>query len=43
MKEWVRMAFNYSNNWTVYAKLAMEYVSEKQNQLPIKFNCLYLS
>jgi hypothetical protein len=29
MKEWVQVPSTYSDNWTAYAKLAMEYVSEK--------------
>lgn len=29
MKEWVQVPFDYSDNWTEYAKSAMEYVSGK--------------
>jgi hypothetical protein len=29
MKEWIQIPFDYSDKWTEYAKLAMEYVSQK--------------
>ena len=29
MKEWVQVPFDYSDNWTEYAKSAMEYVRGK--------------
>ena len=29
MKEWVQVSFDYSNNWTEYAKSAATYVSGK--------------
>ena len=29
MKEWIQVSFDYSGNWTEYAKSAMEYVSGK--------------
>lgn len=29
MKEWIQVPFECSNNWTEYAKSAMEYVSGK--------------
>ena len=29
MKEWVQVPFDYSENWTIYAKSALEYVSGK--------------
>ena len=29
MKEWVQVPFDYSDNWTEYANLAMDYVKEK--------------
>jgi hypothetical protein len=29
MKEWVQVPFDYSDNWTEYAKSAMEYVAGK--------------
>jgi len=29
MKEWVQVPFDYSDNWTEYANLAMDYIKEK--------------